>query len=216
MLDLPEKKELIKGPDGSPMLDDNGERMYRPSQRAAAMTQIVQEFPDLTDELARVTAAWSAYQAKRTGLDDPEDLKRLLRGAGVLQYHIAVTPGLARGVSVDDMRSQLAEVGPENTDSTNARWFAVHDLNQWADTPERLEALQADPQGYFATRSSPLVAAEHDGQIYLLLYTSEPKSMTHDRGGDWSLEATGQTVDQMGRPAVSFRLDAPVASEWLD
>ena len=209
MLDLPEKKELIRAPNGSPMVDDSGERMYRPSQRTAAMTQIVQEFPDLTSDLAKVTAAWSAYQAKRTGLDDPEDLKRLLRGAGVLQYHIAVTPGLAQGVSVDDMRSQLLEVGPENTDSSNARWFAIHDLNQWADTPERLEALQADPQGYFASRASPLVAAEHDGQIYLLLYTSEPKSMTHDRGGDWSLEATGQTVDQMGRPAVSFRLDAP-------
>ena len=206
MLELPERRELLRGADGKPMIDENGERVFRPSQRQAAMSQIIQEFPELTDDLAKVTAAWKAYEAKRTGLDDPEDLKRLLRGAGVLQFHIAVRTGLAQGVSVEDLRAQLAEVGPENTDSANARWFGIHDLQQWVDSPEQLQALQADPQGYFATRS--LEAAEHDGQIYLLLYTSEPKSMTHDRGTDWALEATGSTVDQMGRPAVSFRLDA--------
>ena len=53
--------------------------------------------------------------------------------------------------------------------SANARWFANHDLNQWADTPER-EALWPIRR-IFRHRSSPLVAAEHDGQIYLLLYT---------------------------------------------
>ncbi|MCH2133247.1 MAG: protein translocase subunit SecD [Phycisphaerales bacterium] len=207
MLELPQRQELVRGADGRPLIE-NGEQVFRPSQRQAAMTQIIQEFPDLTDDLARVTTAWTAYEAKRTGLDDPEDLKRLLRGAGVLHFHIAVRSGLAQGVSVDDLRSQLAEVGPENTDSSVARWFPIHDLQQWVESPEQLQSLEANPQAYFSAQPYTLEAAEHDGQVYLLLYTSEPKSMTHDRGDDWALEATGQDVDRMGRPAVSFRLDA--------
>ncbi|MCH2152186.1 MAG: protein translocase subunit SecD [Phycisphaerales bacterium] len=207
MLDLPVKRELVRNPDGTPALDADGQRVFAESQRALAMSKIVQEFPDLEADLSQVMAAWTAYESKRTGLDDPEDLKRLLRGAGVLEFYIVPRVGLAQGISVADLRAQLAEVGPENTDSAFARWFPIHDLKQWAETPEEMQALQDNPQSYFGTRRS-LEAAEHDGQIYLLIYTSEPKSMTHDRGGDWALESTGQTVDSMGRPAVSFRLDA--------
>ena len=72
-----------------------------------------------------------------------------------------------------------------------------------------MQALQDNPQAYFSTRRS-LEAAEHDGQIYVLLYTSEPKSITHDRGGDWALEATGQTVDSDG----PSRRQLPTRCRW--
>jgi SecD/SecF fusion protein len=133
-------------------------------------------------------------------------LQRLLRGAGVLDFHIGARPGAVEGVDIDRLRAQLAEVGPDNTDSILAKWFAVHDLDQWVDSPEALQALEADPVAYFASNNR-LVAAERDGQYYVLLYTQPGKAMTHRGDSSWSIDSTSKTVDQLGRPAVSFRLD---------
>ena len=122
MLDLPVKRELVRNTDGTPAVDEDGQRVFVDSQRELAMSQIIQEFPDLADDLSKVMDAWTAYESKRTGLDDPEDLKRLLRGAGVLEFYIVPRVGLAQGINVAELRAQLAEVGPENTDSAFARW----------------------------------------------------------------------------------------------
>ena len=46
------------------------------------------QFPHLATEIATLASAYAAFEAERTGLDDPEDLKRLLRGAGVLEFRI--------------------------------------------------------------------------------------------------------------------------------
>ena len=168
------------------------------------MDILVSEYPHLETVLEQVIFAYDAYQAKRSGLDDPEDLIRLLRGAGVLEFHIAVTNGKAEGVNIQDMRAQLVELGPENTDSLLARWYAIHDLEQWASSPEQLQALEANPQGYFASLGRDLVAAEADEVVYLLLYTSDPKSMTHDSDIDWSVQSAGRTTDDLAvRPSTS-------------
>ena len=68
------------------------------------------------------------YQQKRTGFEDPEDLIRMLRGAGVLDFRIAVQVGKQEGVDVQDMRTQLADVGPDNTDSPITKWFPLNNL----------------------------------------------------------------------------------------
>ena len=151
---------------------------------------------------------YAAFEAQRTGLDDPEDLKRLLRGAGVLEFRIAVRDG-AMDVPVTLLREQLAERGPNNTDSPIARWFAINDLKQWTDEdkPETLEALLADPVSYFKNRYG-LVAAEKDGKQYVLLYVTPEKSMTHTSGDNWAIKQASQTIDDLGRPAVSFGLDS--------
>lgn len=175
------------------------------SAREVALTALKQEFPHLAEPLDRTVAAYDSYQSQRTTLDDPEDLMRLLRGAGVLEFRIAVRPGTAQGVSVDEMRKQLVEVGPEKTDSSVARWYPINDLKQWYKEPAQLLSLQADPVGYFSGRG--LAAAEHEGKYYLLLYTTREKSMTHTGDVQWTVSSTGRTQDELGRPAVSFGLD---------
>ncbi len=206
-LELSDIGEALRGDDGNLLLNADGSVQRAPSPRDVTMDILVSEYPHLETVLEQVIVAYDAYQAKRSGLDDPEDLIRLLRGAGVLEFHIAVTNGKAEGVNIQDMRAQLVELGPENTDSLLARWYAIHDLEQWASSPEQLQALEANPQGYFASPGRDLVAAEADGVVYLLLYTSDPKSMTHDSDIDWSVQSAGRTTDDFGRPAVNFRLD---------
>ncbi len=207
VLELPDTREVVRDEQGEIVVGADGRAVLTPSPRDVAIDQLATEFPAARSGLEEVVDAWKVYQERRTGLDDPRDLMRLLQGAGVLDFHIAARPGAVEGVDVEELRGQLAEVGPDNTDSIVARWFPIHDLQQWVDSPEALAALEADPVSYFGS-SYRLVAAERDGQYYVLLYGQPGKAMTHRADSTWAVEGTGRTVDQLGRPAVSFRLDA--------
>lgn len=185
------------GPDKKPLM--------LPAPRQREIDAIRVEFPHLAPLVDPLVQAHDQYVAKRTGLDDPEDLIRLLRGAGVLEFHIAVRSSTPE-VDVTDLREQLGKRGPRNTDSAVARWFEVNDLKQWCETAADRDALQRDPISYFARRD--LVGAAYAGSYYLLLYTSDAKSMTHSSGDKWAVSQVFRTVDQrLGTPAVGFQLD---------
>jgi len=202
----PTKPEPVIGADGKPVLDPvTGQEQQGPSAREVEVGRLKSEFPNVASEIDAMIAAYDSYTSKRKGLDDPDDLLRLLRGAGVLDFHIAVRLSTAVGVNPDQLRTQLMERGPAGVDSNVARWFAINDLKQWYEKPEQLESLRADPVAYFAGRD--LAGAEYDGKYYLLLYTTDAKSMTHRPGDKWGVDATFRTADDFGRPAVSFRLD---------
>ena len=148
------------------------------------------------------------FRSLRTVLDDPEDLKRLLRGAGVLDFRIAVTPQNSLGVNVDELRKQLSEGGPLAAESPVARWFRINSIDEWASTPQQKEALEANPAGYFASVRGLVAGAGPDKQIYVLLWTTPDRSLTHEQGGkEWSMKQVGRTKDELGRDAVSFQLD---------
>lgn len=203
-LDTTKKKRTDAS--GQPVLDSlTGEQEILPSPRDVSISSILSEFPYLAGQLDATIAAFDEYQKNRRGFDDPEDLMRLLQGAGVLEFRIAVQPNSFEGVNIDEMRSQLQDVGPENTDSTVARWFPINDLKQWYDNPEQLASLEATPISYF--QATNLVADVFEGEYYLLLYTTATKSMTHDDDRSWSIINTFLTIDSLGRNAVSFQLD---------
>lgn len=201
----------VRDAKGELVLDEAGRPTQGPSQRENELNAIKTEFPHLADAIASLVTKYDAYASKRTGLDDPEDLMRLLRGAGVLDFRIAVTTDDQTGVNVAEAREQLAKRGPKGVESGRVRWFEINDLKQWYETPAQLEALQRDPIGYFAARR--LVAASYAGSYYLLLYTTDDKAMTHDAGGEWSLTQVFPTTDsRLGGSAVGFHLDQGGAS----
>jgi SecD/SecF fusion protein len=205
VLGLPTTGDFVRDAEGNRVRDpDTREYQRMPGQRTLELNAIKQDFPHLTDTLEQTVAAYDAYQAQRTALDDPEDLKRLLRGAGVLEFRIAVRTG-SDDVPIDDLRAQLLEFGPENVDSQLAQWFEINDLQQWYNTPEELEFLRANPAAFFAGRN--LVAEEFDGRYYLLLYVAPARSMTHGGDVSWSIRSASRGIDRQGRPAVDFRLD---------
>lgn len=216
-LDRNEVARLLQlSPIGEPLRDENNrvlrdentdEVLRGVAPRDIAFTELESGYPHLSAELTALVDTFNEYQDKRTGFDDPEDLIRMLRGAGVLDFRIAVQIGKAEGLDVADLRSQLAEVGPDNTDSPVASWYQINNVKQWVETPEQLVALRQNPQSYLASRS--LEAAEYDGSVYLLLYNDNSRSMTHKNSNKWSVTSAYQTSDQFGRPAIAFRLDSP-------
>lgn len=195
---------------GGPITDSQtGMPVMGPSPREAELDAITQEFGLSSERLEELVESYDGYAAKRRGFDDPEDLMRLLRGAGVLEFRIAVNANDPQGVNPNDLRTQLAERGAANTDSSVARFFQINDLSQWYDTPDQLAALQADPVTYFRSAPWNLVAGERDLKYYLLLYTTDDKTITHEQGRTWSVVGSSLTVDNLGRDAILFRLDAP-------
>jgi len=208
-LGLSDEKQRLIDDAGEPIIDpESGERALGPSPRDVALESIRADFPHIAEQLDTVIAKYNTYQQERTGFDDPEDLMRLLRGAGVLEFHIAVTTNNVAdsGLNVADLREAISTVGPDNTDSAVARWYPINDPEQWTDTPAQLKALQDDPETFFAGRG--MFAVEYEGIPYLLLYTTNDKQMTHQADQpNWSVNRTFGTVDQLGRPAVGFDLD---------
>ncbi|MCZ6834451.1 MAG: protein translocase subunit SecD [Planctomycetota bacterium] len=193
--------------EGKEVIDSVTQEPVRmPSARQVSLDSIKSEFPHLTTQLDLTVQAFDEYQAERKGFDDPEDLMRLLQGAGVLEFRIAVQSSTPQGINVDEMRTQLQDVGPGNTDSNIARWFGINELKQWYDSNQELVALQADPEGFF-TRNLNLVADEYEGEYYLLLYITDVKSLTHGDGRNWSIARAFNTVDNLGRAAIGFSLD---------
>ena len=56
-----------------------------------AIEALKREFPELTDKIDKVAKAYNAYFPFRGRLDDPSDLQRMLRGAGILEFRILPT-----------------------------------------------------------------------------------------------------------------------------
>jgi len=214
-LDRNEVARLLQlSPEGDPLRDENGyvirdastdEVLRGTAPRDVAFNDLESSYPHLSLQLGELLDTFDTYQNQRTGFDDPEDLIRMLRGAGVLDFRIAVKVGKEEGIDVADMRAQLADVGPDNTDSSIVAWFPLNSLEQWADTPAKMASLLSDPQTYLM--GWELIGDEYDGDIYVLLYTDDARSMTHQKGNKWSVTSAYPSADDFGRPAVAFRLD---------
>ncbi|MEX2219305.1 MAG: protein translocase subunit SecD [Phycisphaerales bacterium] len=185
-----------------------------PSPRERALTRLNEAHPELKDELASVVAAYDRYTGGRTRLDDPADLKRLLAGAGVLDFRITVKPGGAgvKGGHPEEprLRAEMRERGPRNVRSNDARWYKVNKLEGWYDRPSDLEDMSRNPAGYFESRYR-LVAEEFDGEFYILCWDSVGNRLTQAEG-DWAVAAAYQGTDDVGRPNITFEMNTRGAS----
>ena len=186
-----------------PEFIDEGEPIEGSSPRAEALAQLKESHPARSALIDQIVTTYDAYQQVKGPLDDPNDLIRLLQGAGVLEFRIALTPGQAG--DVQQLRRQLEERGPQSFPAdAPRRWYVIDDPAQFAQNAEDLEAMRENPVAFFQQRG--LIGAEYGGDFYLLLWNQPGRSMTAEREG-WELEQATQTPDQLGLPAVSFTLN---------
>lgn len=195
-LELPSQDRIITD-------RESGETVTIPSPRQRALERLREQHPELAPELEEIITLYGEYESQRRGYDDPADLMRVLQGAGVLAFRITVEPGELSNEA--DLRQQLAERGPRNVQSTDARWYQIDDLESWYDDAQALRSLQADPISYFAARYN-LVVEERDGLYYALLYDQPGLRLTQAEGV-WRIDSAFQTVDQLGRPAIGFTMN---------
>ncbi len=185
---------------------DKGQPIVLDSPREVARKQLFEDYPDAKADLERVLAAYDAYAAQRKTLDDPNDLIRMLKGAGVLSFRITVDPG--KHPEEERLRREFHEVGPRNVKSTDTRWLKINQIDGWVNTQQDIDTLTSDPvantPGYFLRRG--YVAEYRGGAYYMLVYDTRNTTFTPNPGEGVSRAGVGQ--DRMGRPAISFEMTA--------
>jgi len=156
------------------------------------------DFPERLAAIDQYAAAFDAYEKVRGSLDDTTDLKRMLRGSGVLEYHILVQPGEASQAQVTAMLDRLKPDGPGPVVQAGdeMRWFQV-------DRPG--EKLGRD------------ITSIYRNKEYVLGWTTPDKSLDHREGTkQWALANAAPGQDQNQQAVVNFQFDAQGSSYFSE
>jgi SecD/SecF fusion protein len=179
-------------------------RVAQPSPQEQAIESLRKRFPSQKQQLEQILAAYDKFAAERTRLDDPADLKRMLSGAGVLDFRITVDPNAHP--AEPRLRQELHEKGPRNVQSADARWYKLNNVDTWYDSTDDLERIHSNPAGYFLSKYG-LVAEEYDGDHYVLCWDT-PGSRLTKAEGEWKVAGAYASSDpQTGLPAISYEMD---------
>ena len=200
------REALLRSDETTTVRDEGGEPFTLPSPRERAVEALRKRLtgiPQGEETLDATLATLDRYNANRKGLDDPEDLERLLQGAGVLSFRISIRPGELNNER--QLRQQIHERGPAGVESDIAGWYVLNKVEDWFDTVPQYKALQENPSGYFA-QVRGMVVEEYDGEYYALFYDTPDKRLTAAEG-NWALSSSYRATDQLGRPAVGFTMD---------
>jgi len=165
------------------------------SKRRDQIENLKTNFPDRTDEINRVVTAFDEYRPFRGRLDDPKDLQRMLKGAGILEYRILPTQGHPE-VDMDQMAGyvdKLKEIGPRAASDTQYVWCEIENIEEWR---------AADREG------RPSITEAFGDKNYVLASNKTDESMLRSPSKkEWKLERSYPTTDEMGRRAIGFLLD---------
>jgi SecD/SecF fusion protein len=189
--------------------DRTGKTVTLPSPREASEKALRESHPYSLGEIDKVINAHNAYIAVRKGLDDPEELKRMLRGSGVLSFRISVNPGEHRDEA--ELRKRFRELGPRNANTDDARWFRLNRLDGWLRSKEDAEFIA---QGNLAAadffQSSGYVVESFSGDYFMLCWDTPGTRLTSadHRDNPWAVAGAFISRDEVGRNAIGFRMDS--------
>jgi SecD/SecF fusion protein len=162
----------------------------KPAQRATLIENHKVEFPDRAAAIDRVVAAYDTYKPYQGQLDDPQDLKRMLKGAGVLEFRILPTVGRTElsQSEIDRYIQGLTTKGPKYASDNTYKWFEVESKEEF--------------------RVQSEVMADFGNKTYVLASNKQDETLLHSPSTrSWKLEKSNATVDQSGRRAIGFKLD---------
>jgi len=156
-----------------------------------------------TARIDAVVKAYKAWAEIRQHLEDPSDLKRLIRKAGVLEFRI--TPELYGADNsikpteqeLEYYRDALSKDGPEAIRKRGGKfaWFPLHKESGFDN----------------------FIIADYAGKTYILLCNEPDKTMLQKAGGSpWRLRRAYRETDQYGRPAVGFEFNSAGARIFRD
>ncbi|MGA2069716.1 MAG: protein translocase subunit SecD [Sedimentisphaerales bacterium] len=161
-----------------------------------AIEALKTEFPELADKIIKVTTAYNAYFPFRGRLDDPSDLQRMLKGAGILEFRILPTQGHPE-VDAAQMKSYV------ETLKTKGPRYPLDDQYVWLEIEKPAEWHAAD------RANRPVITAQFGNKFYVLASNRKVKDeiMLHTGQKDWKLVKASPGQDQQGKRAIDFQLD---------
>jgi SecD/SecF fusion protein len=182
------------------------EKPLKSSSRKEDIEKLKADFPDRIDEINSVVAAFDDYRPFRGRLDDPKDLQRMLKGAGILEFRLLPTQQHPE-VDMDLMSGyveRLKEKGPKYASDTQYVWCEIEKIEEW---------MASDGQGgiFYKVRDEqerPSIIAEFGNKYYVLTSNKANETLLYSPTEKrWKLVKSNPTTDSMGRRAVGFLLD---------
>jgi SecD/SecF fusion protein len=156
------------------------------ADKAKQLDDFKARFPDRKALIDKYADLYPRFVAARGDISGAAELKRLLRGSGVLEFRILVQDPQSEQ---PDMIKRLEPGGdgPAPQAGDRSRWYVV-------DRPAELG------RPTFTWRDKQ----------YALAWTTPEKSMVHaEGGGDWGLQEAAVERDQNAQFRVRFSFDAP-------
>jgi SecD/SecF fusion protein len=211
-LSASEIRKVVQASTRQRKVDDatTGQLVSLPSAREVAEAQLRAKHADSLPEVEKLLALHANYSAQRTTLDDPQDLVRMLRGAGVLSFRITVAPGALPDEG--RLRQELREKGPRGVKATDVRWFRINQIENWIDSKQQADALATNPDAVSGILNG-YIAEHYSGDYYMLCYDTRTSRLTN-LDGNWRVARAYEDVDQRGRPAIAFEMD-PAGAQLL-
>jgi len=175
-------------------------------ERRQRIEQLKKGFPDRAELIDKVTAAFDEYRPFRGRLDDPRDLQRMLKGAGILEFRILPT----QGHPVVDMGNMtryvesLKEKGPKYASDSRFVWCEIEELREWIAVDEQglPRVIVTDKQ------KRPCIVGAFGDKYYVLASNGANETMLHGGDKNWKLvKAQPGTEPRTGRRAIDFALD---------
>ncbi|MHC4430986.1 MAG: protein translocase subunit SecD [Planctomycetota bacterium] len=158
--------------------------------RERQIDKLKADFPDRVAEIDKVVAAYDRYSPYRGRLDDPMQLRRMLKGAGILEFRVLPTqdhPDVDPDL-MESYRTRLMEKGPQYASDARYVWREMENIEEW--------------------KAPGTILAPFGGKNYVLASNQDDETMLHSPGGQtWKLQRANPTQDNEGRRAVGFQLD---------
>lgn len=195
--------------------DRQGKPVTLASPREEAERKLRDTHPDSLAEIDAIVTTFDAYAQKRKGFDDTDELKRLLRGSGVLAFRIAVKPG--ERPDEQALRRKFADLGPRNANADDARWFKLNRLDGWLPSKELALEIERDDQvGIRHFTDMEYVAQAHAGEFYMLLWDTPGTRLNLDdhRDNPWAVSSSAAARGETGKLEIVFNMD-PVGARYL-
>ena len=160
----------------------------KPEKRDALIEELKKNFPDRTTQIEMAVEAHNVYRYVGGRLDDPEDLKRMLKGAGVLEFRILPTLGdnKSNASELEARREELKSKGPKLGSDAKYVWAEIENVADFREDA---------------------IIEQFGDKSYVLASNQKNECMLRDRKKPWKLKKAGPTSDDRGRRAISFSLD---------
>jgi SecD/SecF fusion protein len=161
------------------------------AERKTRLEKLTASFPERKANIELLVTTFDKYRTVRGRLDDPEDLRRILKGVGVLEFRI-----LAQGSGPKALDASEIAVRKQNLD-VYGPVKASDDKYVWSETEN------PDPKKWGNSITHPF-----GEKLYVL--TSNQMNEAMLQGGKelaWQLERAFPDYDQSGRRSIGFKLN---------
>ncbi len=177
--------------------------------RMESLRHVIDEHPDLVVKIARVVDTYRTFRSERRYLDGPADLKRLLQGAGKLEFRILATPNPDNPTLYDRYRRQLKE-GQERVPNDPYGWFKIDNAMQFFNLNSPAELAEFDHEAM-----TSYVVGKLGEDYYVLAKLGEQDGLLRTKDSRWKLNRAIIDRDESGRWCVRFFLD-PIGGSRFD